>query len=118
MKPLEIALVCWLIACAIAGLLQIAAPRRIAAGSVWGIAVGWQREIALWNFALCVGIFYALVSHDEVCKIFAGRIIAVLSILLGINHLAAVFTRPAVTHAMGIVANGLGFALIIWGLLS
>lgn len=118
MTPLEIALACWLIACAIAGLLQIAAPRRIAEGSLWGTAMGWQREIALWNFALSVGIFYALVSHDQACKIFVGRIIAVLSVLLGINHLAATLSRPAVTHAMGIVANGLGFGLIMWGLLS
>jgi len=117
MRPLEFALVCWLIACLIAGLLQIAAPRRIGASSSWGIAVGWQREIALWNFALCVGIFYALLSRDEVCKLFVGRIIVVLSVLLGINHLASALSARAPTHTMGIIANGLGFALIVWGLL-
>jgi hypothetical protein len=107
-----------LAACVVAGLLQIVAARRIGSRSAWGMAAGWQREIALWNFALCVGILYALLSHDENCKIFVARIIAVLSVLLAVNHLAAVRSHPAPTHVMGLVANGVGFALIAWGLLS
>ena len=118
MKPLEIALVCWLIGCATASLLQFAAPRRVAARSVWGIAPGWQREVAAWNFALCLAIVYALVSREESCKILVGQTIAGLSALLGVNHLAALRLEPTLMHTAGILANGLGLALIVWGLLS
>ena len=63
MTPLELALVCWLVACVIAGTLQLVAPRFVARHSAWSVVPGWQREIALWNFALCVGIFYGLYTR-------------------------------------------------------
>ena len=118
MKPLDIALVCWLVACAVASLLQLAAPGRLSAKSVWGAASAWQRENALWNLALCVGIAYVLISRDEAGKVLVAKILAVLSIFLGLNHLAATRTRRALTHVVATVANGFGLALIVWGLLS
>ncbi len=118
MKPLDIALACWLVACLIAALLQLAAPARIASKSAWGNAPGWQREIALWNFALCVGIVYALASHDALGKLLMGRIITILSLLFGLNHLAAARRVPALTHTVGVAANGLGLALMVWALLA
>lgn len=118
MIPLDLALACWLAGCVIAGLLQLAAPGRIASRSAWGHARGWQREIACWNFALCVGIVYALTSHDAPGKLLLGRIIVILSLFLGLNHLAAARHRPALSHTVGIAANGLGFALMVWALLA
>jgi len=117
MTPLEIALVCWLIACGVAGLLQVLAAHGVGERSAWGVAVGWQREIALWNFALCVGISYALLSRDEACKTLIARIVAILSVVLGVNHVLAWRSSPATTHKLGMVANAAGFALILWGLL-
>jgi hypothetical protein len=118
MTPLDIALACWLAACVIAGLLQLAAPGGLASRSAWGNAPGWQREIALWNFALCVGIVYARASHDALGKLLLGRIIAILSLFLGLNHLAAARHRPTLTHTVGAAANGLGLALMVWALLA
>ncbi len=118
MTPLGIALVCWLVACAGASLLHLLTPRRIASHSAWGSAPGWQREVAAWNAALCVAIIYALISRDEACRILLGLTMAALSVLLGANHLAATRLGPSRTHTIGIVANGVGLALLTWGLLS
>lgn len=117
MQPLEMALGCWLIGSATACVLQLAMPSRIAAGSVWGFAAGWQREVAAWNFALCVAIVLALYLRDEACQILLGRTIVALAVILGANHLVAGRRRAMFTHTVGVLANSAGILLLVWGLL-
>ena len=57
--------------------------------SIWGSAVGWQREIALWNIALITAIMLSIKKKD----IAALRLLTIqtttLCWLLGANHLVA-----------------------------
>jgi len=117
MRPLEIALGCWLIGSGFACIVQLLLPGRVAAGSAWGLAVGWQREVAAWNFALCVAILRVLFLRDEACQILLGHIIIALAVALGANHMAAARQCPTYTHTVGILANCAGILLVVWGLL-
>lgn len=117
MRPLEVALGCWLIGSGIACVAQLVLPSRVAAGSDWGLAVGWQREVAAWNFALCVAILRVLFLRDEASQILLGQIIVVLAALLGANHVVAARRCPRFTHTVGILANSVGILLVVWGLL-
>jgi len=117
MRPLEIALWCWLIGLGTACILQFAMPRRVATGSVWGSATGWQREVAAWNLGLCIAIIQALVLRDETCQVLLGQTIVVLAVALGANHAVAARHRLKFTHTVGILSNIVGIALIGWGLL-
>jgi KinB signaling pathway activation protein len=116
MTRLDLALAAWLVACAAAGLAQVLASRRLGQRSAWGISPGWQREIGLWNLALCVGISCALLSGDVVAKVVMARTVGVLAVLLGLHHVAAARTNPAATHVVGAAANAVGLAVVAWAL--
>jgi len=116
MRPLEIALWCWLVGSGVACVAQLILPSRVAGGSDWGLAAGWQREVAAWNFALCVAILRVLFLRDEACQILLGQAIVVLAAALGANHVAAARRCPRFTHTVGILANGVGILLVVLGL--
>ena len=78
-----------LAACGSACIWQLFAPQIGEQYSIWGSAVGWQREIALWNAALIVAIVLSMKKKN----IAALRILTIQAVilcwLLGINHLVA-----------------------------
>jgi KinB signaling pathway activation protein len=45
---------------------QLAFPAELGAVSGWGVARGWQREIAFWNLAMYVLIARTLRANDAV----------------------------------------------------
>lgn len=71
----------------------------------WGMSVGWQREISLWNIAIIVSIVIALRSNNtEMIKILVIQSV-ILCWLLGINHLISLlmnFTFKYLIHILGI----------------
>lgn len=76
--------------------------------SAWGVAPGWQRELALWNAALDVGIVSTLASNRRGRARALGRLLVLLSLLLGLNHLHAALRSSgerAATHRLGAALN-------------
>lgn len=63
-------------------------PELISKGTVdWGFSIGWQREISLWNVILFITILYCLLKKEIVCIRLLIKVLILLSILLGLNHL-------------------------------
>ena len=76
-----------LVACTGASIWQLCLPQIGEAFTDWGMSVGWQREISLWNIAIIVSIVIALRSNNtEMIKILVIQSV-ILCWLLGINHL-------------------------------
>jgi hypothetical protein len=85
--------------------------QKIVAGdmSTWGYNPGWQREIAFWNVGCGMVSLGALrlKSTKDAIPLVLG--LTVLFLLLGANHLAALFSDPASKfHWPPFIANAVG----------
>jgi KinB signaling pathway activation protein len=97
---------------------QAFVPGWGAAGTTWGLAPGWQREIGFWNLGMLVVVAAALVTGDRRLRRTATCAVVVLNVLFGTNHLLALAARPtAPVHLLGMVENYLGFVLGIVALM-
>ena len=95
-----------LIGLAIAFVEQAFLPRFVSRHTVWGLAPGWQREIAFWNLGLMVAIAASLWAGDPTSMRIVVASFVVLTALLGTNHLlAAVAHRAAWLHRVGAAVN-------------
>jgi KinB signaling pathway activation protein len=95
------------------GLGQLFMPREVAAGSVWGFAPGWQREIGIFDLALGLIVLRALKAGEPRFRRNVALAIVVLTTLIGTNHLVAVLSeRPAWVHVVFTVVN---FAIAAFG---
>ena len=87
--------------------------------TAWGLAPGWQREIAFWNIGLVVVIAGVLWSKDPTSIRAVVTAVVVLTGLLGTNHLlAARSNRNAWLHRVGAIVNylavGAGVMVLRW----
>ena len=94
---------------------QIALPTKLGAGSAWGVAPGWQREIAFWNLAIYIVIAQALRVDDAV----SGRAVAIalvtLQLLVATNHAEAAIA----SHAMlNVVMSAVNYSCAAFGILA
>jgi hypothetical protein len=84
---------------------QLGLPAELGASSAWGVAPGWQREIAFWNLAMYIVIARTLRANDAV----AGRTVAValvtLQLLAATNHSAAAIQSHAMLNAIMSAVN-------------
>ena len=94
-----------LVACTGASIWQLYLPQIGEAFTDWGMSVGWQREISLWNIAIIVSIVIALRSNNtEMIKILVIQSV-ILCWLLGINHFISLlmnFSLKYLIHILGI----------------
>lgn len=94
------------VACCGALVWQIFFPESAKRFSVWGIAYGWQREIAIWNAGLILSIAYTLLKKKkEFMKILTLQS-TLLCLGLGFNHLIALFNNFCLTniiHILGVL---------------
>jgi hypothetical protein len=91
-----------LVALAIAFVDQAFLPDLVGRHTAWGLARGWQREIAFWNIGLAVIIGAVLRSKNPDSVRAVVTAVVVLSGLLGTNHLlAALSNRNAWLHRVG-----------------
>ncbi|MBP1905747.1 hypothetical protein J2Z32_002395 [Paenibacillus turicensis] len=90
--------------------------------SVWGLSIGWQTEIALWNVGIDVGIIITLFKRNvEYAKILS-IISFFLCIMLGGHHLIYALTATngnTSLHWMGaievlLIGGGAG----VWAILK
>jgi hypothetical protein len=95
----------WLAGFFVAVVLQTFFQKQLSSSVTWGNAPGWQREIAIWNIAIVTLILclrHLQPAPDE--TIVAA--LALLSLLLGANHLAAAVRAPSmIGHWAGLAGN-------------
>ncbi len=107
-----------LVALAIAFVEQAVLPGFVSRHTAWGLAPGWQREIAFWNVGLAVAIGGVLWSKDAASVRIVVSAVVVLTALLGTNHLvAARGHRDAWLHRVGALLNYLAVGagvMILW----
>jgi hypothetical protein len=101
-----------------AAVIQGLFPSAFARTTSWGYNGGWQREIAIWNVGTLATL--ATLRHDGTDRergLIEG--FALLSALLGANHLAAALRSPrSVGNWVGAASNGVGFGFGIAALVG
>jgi hypothetical protein len=108
----------WLVGFLVAAALQLLWASWLASRSAWGFASGWQREIACWNIAM-VALILALRSTRPPPDAVILPVLALLSLMLGTNHLIAAIRNPRkATHWAGLAGNSLGLGLYLAFLLA
>ena len=93
---------------------QVGLPAELGAASAWGVAPGWQREIAFWDLTMYIVIARTLRANDAV----GGRTVAiallVLQLLVATNHAAAAIQSHAMLNAMMCAVN---YGCVVFGTL-
>ncbi len=77
----------WTGAFAVSFVVQSVFQARFASLTLWGLAPGWQNEIAIWNVGMILVITRQLSSEDKAAAIVPG--LTVLSLLFSANHASA-----------------------------
>jgi hypothetical protein len=84
---------------------QLGLPARLGAASAWGVAPGWQREIAFWNVAMYIVIARTVRANDAV----AGRTVALglvaLQLMAATNHAVAAIQSLAALNTIMAAVN-------------
>ncbi|HAZ14646.1 MAG: hypothetical protein A2X86_06160 [Bdellovibrionales bacterium GWA2_49_15] len=96
-----------------AALLQTFLPQRLIEITSWNYAVGWQREIGLWNIGAVLLLLLCLLSSQPTANI-AIPVICTWSGLFGVNHLFAYVTTKAHGHLRAFILN---IAADVWALM-
>lgn len=78
-----------IVACGGACLWQFLTPQIAGLYSIWGTAVGWQREIALWNVAFIITVLLSLKKNNVSMLRMVTFQSTILCWLLGFNHFVA-----------------------------
>jgi hypothetical protein len=91
---------------------QLALPAVLGAASAWGVAPGWQREIAFWDFAMYIVIARTLRANDAIGGRTVGIALVVLQLLVATNHAAAAIEGHAPLNAAMSVVN---YSCVIFG---
>lgn len=96
----------WGLGALISFVLQFFFPVILTQGVVWDLSIGWQREIALWNFGIITAIVIVIFKkNSETAKSFVF-LLSTLSLLLGVNHMIVVLGNfQKWVHWVGSVAN-------------
>jgi hypothetical protein len=109
-------LIGWLAFSVSAGIVQGFVPRFAAGRSTWRYSAGWQREIALWNVGLSTALVRTIREPEEPAAITLAHSLRVLSVVLGLNHVAALGSKPRFVHLGGASGNALAVASLSWAL--
>ena len=91
---------------------HLALPTALGAASAWGVAPGWQREIAFWDFAMYVVIVRTLRADDAIGGRTVGIALVVLQLLAATNHAAAAIVGHAPLNVAMSVVN---YSCVIFG---
>src|SRR5262245_36823475 len=92
---------------------QLALPAQLGIASAWGVAPGWQREIAFWDLAMYVVIVRTLRTNDAVSGRTVAIALVVLQLLVATNHAAAAMQGQAMLNAIMAVVN---YGCVVFGI--
>jgi KinB signaling pathway activation protein len=99
----------------ISGVAQLAFPVSVGMASAWGVAPGWQREIAFWDFAMYIVVARTLWANDANAARTITIALVALQLVVAANHsLAAVQTHAMLNTVMAVVNCG----CVVFGLLA
>ena len=94
---------------------QLGLPAELGAASAWGVAPGWQREIAFWDLAMYIVIVRTLRAKDA----SGGRTVAialvVLQLAVATNHTVGVIQSHAMLNTVMAAVN---YACVVFGTLA
>ena len=96
-------------------LAQMGLPTKLGAGSAWGAAPGWQREIAFWNLAMYIVIAGAIRTDDAVCGRTVAIALVTLQLLAATNHAEAAIPSHAMLNVIMCVVN---YGCVAFGILA
>jgi len=92
-----------LVACGGAMAWQLLIPEFGEQFTSWGICIGWQREIALWNVGIISAILLTLAKQNLAYMRIVSLQSTVLCWALGINHLLSLIANPSPTYMIHIL---------------
>ena len=99
----------------ISGLGQLLLPGQLGASSAWGIAPGWQREIAFWDLAMYLIIAGTLRANDAAVGRRLAIALVVLQLMVATNHVAAAVQSHAALNTIMAVVN---YGCVVFGALA
>ena len=99
----------------ISGMGQLTLPARLGTASAWGVAPGWQREIAFWDLAMYIVIAGTLRTNDAVSGRIVATALVVLQLLVATNHVAAAIGGRGLLNAIMAAVNS---ACVVLGILA
>ena len=94
---------------------QLALPARLGVNSAWGVAPGWQREIAFWDLAMYIVIARTLRAKDAVGGRTVAIALVVLQLLVATNHAAATIQSHAMLNAVMCAVN---YGCVVFGTMA
>ncbi len=87
----------------------------VAKYSTWNLSSGWQSEIALWNVGIDIAIIVALIKRDDKYIKILAFTIAVLCLLLGLNHFIAAISATKGNATVHYIVGPLNIFSAIFG---
>jgi KinB signaling pathway activation protein len=91
---------------------QLLLPAQVGAVSGWGVAPGWQREIAFWDLAMYIVILRTLRVGDAVVGRGVAIALVVLQLLVATNHAAAAIQTHAILNA---IMSAVNYGCVMFG---
>ena len=88
-----------------ASILQIFFPSYMGSHSGYGISVGWQREIGIWNLAVLIIILAVNIKYDWFYLRIALLALIIGGIGIGTNHLLNYMEYHSPVNAIGAFEN-------------
>ena len=94
---------------------QLGLLAKLGAASAWGVAPGWQREIAFWDLAMYIVIARTLRAKDAVGGRTVAIALVVLQLLVATNHAAATIQSQAMLNAVMCAVN---YGCVLFGTMA
>src|SRR5881396_578886 len=94
---------------------QLGLPSQLGTTSAWGVAPGWQREIAFWDLTMYIVIVRTLRTNDPVSARTVALALVLLQLLVATNHAAAAIQSHAILNAIMAAIN---YGCVVFGILA
>jgi hypothetical protein len=94
---------------------QLGMPAQLGAGTAWGVAPGWQREIAFWDLAMYLVIARTLRANDAVGARTVAIALVALQLLVATNHAAAAIQSHGMLNT---IMAGVNYGCGVFGTLA
>src|SRR5207245_10583060 len=94
---------------------QLGVRAKLAPASAWGVAPGWQREIAFWDLAMYIVILRTLQANDAISGRTVAVALTVLQLLVATNHVVAAIQGHALLNT---IMGAVNYGCVVLGILA